>query len=310
MNVTVDALGFLLLLEAAVALLGTTIFFVVRNGRNKRLYRKTLKELNDLKAGDEDADRRSLRDEVAAAAVEEGSGGDAEAEGATQYLGEPVAVAPSGDLRADDLALQEAEAPEQAETGIPEEESAPDASPGQVRRLQRMVVFQKKTILDLMCYKDMFESAQKRLTEMQQSSSDLEGMIKSLVETGGPEAGPLAGSLTVLESTSKELSAFITVLDKENEALSEKFRVWESELQSISEELESGGDGSAGPGIDEGRYAELMAEKEEMAARLKEVSEQLQEKSTMLNDLQKQYEDLEKEYMILYRQQQQGGGAG
>lgn len=301
MKVSIDALHFLLLLETAVVLLGAAVFFAVRSGRHKRLYRKALKELDELKNTELDDDRLALREETAAAF---GAG----------YAGDETIA---------ETALPEVEAPASAELpaalpadGESSDQPEADASGGQVERLRRMVGLQKKTILDLMCYKDLFESAQQRLTHLQQSSADLQGMIQGLAAEGGPEAAPLTDSLTVLENTGKELSTFITVLEKENAALSEKFRIWESELDRINGDLEggietvgAGGAGGAGAGIDEGRYAELVAEREELALKLKEVSEHLQEKSTMLNDLQRQYEDLEKEYMVLYRQQQAAGGA-
>src|SRR5208283_4184794 len=47
------------------------------------------------------------------------------------------------------------------------------AMPDQVRRLQRMVTAQKNTILDLMCYKDIFEGARKRLFSLRQDNSEM-----------------------------------------------------------------------------------------------------------------------------------------
>lgn len=302
MIVTLDALHFLLLLEAAVVLCGTTIFFIVRNGRHKRLYQKTLKELASVTATESET---ALREEARLEAAPERPAPAAITE-EREAPALPAAEESFGGFPDEMIAAERpASGHAEEETAAPFPEESPDgAAAGQVRRLQRMVDFQKSTILDLMCYKDLFESAQQRLAALQQSSADLQRTIRNLIDTGGADAGTFSEPLAVLERNNNDLDHYIGTLTSESEALSEKFRVWEDEFRSISEDLGDGG--SSGSGLDEERCTLLLREKEELAARTLEVEGQLQEKSTMLGDLQRQYEDLEKEYMILYRQQQQG----
>jgi len=86
---------------------------------------------------------------------------------------------------------------------------------------------------------------------------------------------------------------------KRKTALSTKFTKLEDELKNLWEEAEHT------EGMDEGRYNELLKEKDDLISKLKEFEGKLQEKSSQFEDMQKQYEDIEKEYMILYKQQQE-----
>ena len=50
-----------------------------------------------------------------------------------------------------------------------------EESPNKLKRLQKMVNFQKKAILELMCYKDIFETARGRLDTLRESNYELQG---------------------------------------------------------------------------------------------------------------------------------------
>ncbi|MEW6118250.1 MAG: hypothetical protein AB1553_15330 [Nitrospirota bacterium] len=287
MTITIDALYFLLLVEGALVFFVLTLVLLSKNGKYKKLLQRSLKESEQARPDDRTGQTERVMMDTGIPAVQEtvehtGVAGE----------GEPLAVE-----SLDELPPAGAAAAEGAEGG--------EVSPGTVRRLQRMVNYQKNAILDLMCYKDIFESAQKKLTALHDSANDLRSKIQGLIETEG-EKGELVETMGVLDNNSSELEKFISVIERENENLSEKFRVWETEFKSISEDL---GDGASCAGadddIDEGRYNEILKEKEALVQMAREVEEKLQEKSTVLSEMQKQYEDLEKEYMILYRQQQQ-----
>lgn len=271
MTITIDVLYLLLLGEASLIFLITTIYFFARNRKHKRLYQKALKELSDTRSG---------------------------------------------------MFLQQGPQPEvQEETEMPEKQPAPAEifeAPqpalnsgetedegtliGKINKLQRIINFQKGKIIDLMCYKDILEGAQRKLSSVQNSYHDLKDRFVKLFGES-PENKGLAEAMETFENNNSELSSYIEILAKENETLAEKFKMWEDELKQIWEAAEKG------EAIYEGQYdeklSEIMHDKDELAAKLKEFEDKLQEKTKMFEDMQKQYEDLEKEYMILYRQQQQ-----
>lgn len=168
---------------------------------------------------------------------------------------------------------------------------------GKVNKLQHIINFQKGKIIDLMCYKDILEGAHKKLNAVQDSYQNLkERFVKLLGET--PENRGLADALEAFESNNNELNSYMEILGNENETLAEKFRRWEEELRQIWEEAEQTSV------IDEGRYTEIVKEKEDLVEKLKDFEHTVEEKTKLLDEMQKQHEDLEKEYMILYRQQQ------
>lgn len=172
---------------------------------------------------------------------------------------------------------------------------------GKVRKLNRIVNFQKNKILDLMGYKDMMESVGKKLSSIQQSNEELNDKIKTLAESSDHQED-FTLHLASFEQNNNELSSFIRVLERDNQTLSEKFSAWEAALKDLWEQAESG------EGVDEGMYTEAVEEKEELVSKLKDFEEKLQEKVNMLGEMQKQYDDLETEYMVLYRQQQAAEG--
>lgn len=261
--IKIDMLYFLLFGELLFILLLSVVYLSLKNRKYRQLYRKALTGLSAEPA----------------------------AHAAAETAQEPAA-SPSG---------QEAgtmvEAVDAAPDGGPEEEGTPQ---GRIRKLKRIVNLQKDKILDLMCYKDIFEGAQKKLSTIQVNNRDLQEKIKALGGSSGDGEG-FAAAVGSFESNNRDLEEFIRILEKENVNLSQKFAAWQEELKNIW----AGADSAEG--IDEGRYAELLKEKDELVAKMREFEEKLQDKSNQLEDMQKQYEDIEKEYMILYKQQQQAG---
>lgn len=278
--IKIDTLYFLLLIELALILFALSLYFFSMNRKNKDLYQKTLRKLNDFKSEQStDVFERQMSGE--SAVVEEGLHENMEQQRPLSDTGPTAAF--------------ESEHPEGEEAG---------ETPGKVRRLQRMVNFQKSTILELMCYKDVFEGARKRLAMLQQSNSELQEKVSVLVE-GGAKSEGLAEAVAALEENHIELDKYISIIEREDTRLSEKFQVWEEEFKNIAEDVTESPDAAA---MDDAKYSEILHEKETLVSKVKEFEENLDEKSKHLESMQAQYEDLEKEYMILYRQQQQNQG--
>jgi chromosome segregation ATPase len=276
MKITIDALHLLLLGEISLILLITTIYFFARNRKHKRLYQKALKELSDIKS--------------------QGSGVEGQQEIETKTERESLHETLPETPVEQPAVMETVEVPQ---SPVAAEETVDESSlVGKVNKLQRIINFQKGKIIDLMCYKDILEGSQKKLSSVQSGYQELKDRFTKLFGDP-PENKGVADAMEVFETNNKELSSYMEILGKENESLAEKFRLWEDELKQIWEEAEKS------EIIDEGRYGEIVHEKEELAAKLKEFEDKLQEKTKVFEDMQKQYEDLEKEYMILYRQQQQ-----
>jgi len=276
--VKIDPLYFLLLIELTLILFVLAGYLFFRNRKHKDLYQKTLRKLNDIKS------EKSLETFDRPA-----SGEAAFPETLPETLTETL-------IDQEQQPLQDsgpAEFLDSPQTG----DSEGGAMPDQLRRLQRMVNYQKSTILELMCYKDVFEGARKRLLLLKQDNNELQDKIRDLIKGGADGAGALAA----LEENNQDLEKFINVINKEDERLTEKFQIWEGEFKLISEDLKTGSDAAA---MDDVKYAEILREKEMLTARSKEFQEELEEKDKNLKAMQAQYEDLEKEYMVLYRQQQ------
>ncbi len=268
MTISIDALYLLLLGEFSLILLVSTIYLFLRNKKHKKLYQKTLKELTDMKSSAKTEMFESPR-------VEEPQQEQPKQEQpAPEPFAEPVPASDKGEA-VDEGSLA-----------------------GKINKLQHIINFQKGKIIDLMCYKDILEGAHKKLNAVQDSYLNLkERFVKLLGET--PENKGLADALEAFESNNNELNSYMEILENENETLAEKFRRWEEELKQIWEEAEQTSV------IDEGRYAEIVKEKEYLVEKLKDFEHVVEEKTKLLDEMQKQHEDLEKEYMVLYRQQQQ-----
>jgi len=283
--VKIDPLYFLLLIELALILFVLVVYLFFRNRKHKDLYQKTLRKLNDLKSeiSVETLDRPASSESAFA-----------------ETLSEPQPeTLPENLMEEEQQPLQDSGVPEFLDAGQPGDKEG-GAMPGQVRRLQRMVNSQKSTILELMCYKDVFEGARKRLALLQQENNGLQDKIRDLIK-GGAEGEGFAEVVSALEESNREMEKFISIINREDERLTDKFQAWEEDFKRISEDMETG---SAAAAIDDSKYAEILEEKEMLTARSKEFQDRLEEKDKSLEAMQAQYEDLEKEYMVLYRQQQ------
>ncbi|MCL4457531.1 MAG: hypothetical protein M1147_08400 [Nitrospirae bacterium] len=267
MIITIDALYFMLLIEFALIMLLLTVYFFSKNRKHAMLYRKTMKELADAKntaEGQTGGEPAPLPETAAAKQPEEASG-------------EPQPV-------------ETAEAAGESSLAV------------KVNKMHRIIDSQKGKILDLMCYKDIFDGAQTKLSSIQGGYNNLKSRLVTMFGES-PENKGIAEMIESFEGNNKELESYVEILSKENENLNEKFRAWEDELKKIWEE--AGDVEGVSAGMDEGKYGELMQEREKLRQTLTEFESKLQEKSKMFDDMQKQYEDMEKEYMILYKQQQQ-----
>lgn len=282
--IKIEMLHFLLLIELPIMLLLSTIYFLIKSRKYKKMYEKVLgkapQESNSV------PEKEDVRPAVPAAEEEVPLSAEITA---------PPAEEISLDMASPELGPEQPKAAPAWDGG----EAESDGSLlGRIGKLQRIVDFQKDKILDFMCYKDIFEGAEKKLTFIQQNNQGLQEKLKTLAASPENTEG-LNEAIDIFEKNNRDLEAFIKILEKENSSLSTKFTKLEDELKNLWEEAEHA------EGMDEGRYNELLKEKDELISKLKEFEGKLQEKSSQFEDMQKQYEDIEKEYMILYKQQQE-----
>lgn len=273
MTVTIDALYFLLLIEFALIMFIVSVYLFIKNRKHKRLHESVAKDLSLA--------RETIKDMGQAA----------------EHFQQEQAQKLTEQQKTD---VTEIEQPV-IESLIEEDVADEDTLKGKVRKMQRIIDSQKGKILELMCYKDIFEGAEKKLLSLSKSFQELQGRFVKLLEQS-PDNDAISESLKLLEVSNKEIESYIDILNRENNNLSHKFQLWEEELKKVTEEA------GHGEYIEEGMQAkiEIIAqEKEEMLSKIKEFEDKLKEKDNQLLNLQKQYEDIEKEYMILYRQQQQ-----
>ncbi|MFQ3574262.1 MAG: hypothetical protein SNJ53_06485 [Thermodesulfovibrionales bacterium] len=169
-----------------------------------------------------------------------------------------------------------------------------------ISKLKKIIEFQKQKIVDLMCYKDILESAEKRLSNIHINYQDLSQKFSSISEVI-EENKEFELTLEMFGENTNELKDFISILKRENETLLEKFNSWQEHLKSAwkeSDEIDVSGMG--------GDIEKFLKEKNELIEKLKDFEQKLNQKTKQLQEAQSQYEDLEKEYMTLYRQQHGG----
>lgn len=283
----IDPFYLLMLIELVVVLFAFTAFLFFRNRKHKNLYQKTLRQLNDLKSNEPERTSDS--------SARTAPSGDDLTDGLVEGLNEALADAPAE-------IVPEGQPDQQPLTDsvFTESVDGDEDEPDRLKRLQRMVNFQKRAIIELMCYKDIFESAKSRLGALNESNYELEERVKKMLE-GGMEGVGITEVTDALENNNHELEKFISILDRENSSLSGKFSMWEEKFRHIAEDaIESPAPQAAGDASCDG----VMQEKEELLIKVKGIEDQLEERNKSLEAMQAQYEDLEKEYMILYRQQQ------
>lgn len=264
MKINIDVFYLLCMAELLIILLVLTIFFFVRTRKFRKLYENAQKN--------------------PAAFVRPGEISEVVRDNETQ----------EAEFTVDDEQAQSAKA-------LPADsiENVEDGSSmqGNIRKLNQIVDFQKNKILDLMGYKDLMESASKKLTTLHQSNEEFTEKIRKLAEAS-PNKEDFTLSFASIEDNNNKMSSFISIMEKENTALSNKFVSWEENLKDLWEQAESGVE------VDEGLYSEAVQGKDELVAKLKDFEEQFNEKVKTLSEMQQQYDDLETEYMVLYRQQQ------
>jgi flagellar capping protein FliD len=269
MVIKIDALYFLLIVELAAVFFAVSAYLFVKNRKYRAVIRKASK-------ADESSMPAQIERETETAAQRETAVEDA------SIQEEPAAIQDA------DIVISEG-----------------GEVPANVGKLRQIVKFQKSKILELMCYKDIFEGAQKKLTGIKGGNDVLQDRFVKLLGESIENKG-LADALESFGKNNNELQSCITVLEKENETLNEKFARWEEELKRIWAEAEAAG--GIEEGLQGGQYGEklneILKEREELMAKLKEFEGTLKEKDDQLADMQKQYEDIEKEYMVLYNQQQ------
>jgi len=277
MTVTLDALYFLLLIEFALIMFIVSVYLFIKNRKHKKLHEKTTKELFLA--------REAIKD------MEQAAGAD------IQQTAEHFQQAEAQEI----IEQQKTDATEidqpPAESLIEDDIADEDTLKGKVRKMQKIINSQKGKILELICYKDIFEGAEKKLLPLSERFKELQEKFVKLLEQS-PDNADIRESLKLLETNNKEIESCMDILNKENNNLSRKFELWEEELKKITEEAEHGE-------YEKDMQDKIAQEKEEMLLKIKEFEDKLKEKDNQLLGLQKQYEDIEKEYMILYRQQQQ-----
>lgn len=284
----IDALYLMLLVEFSLLLLLSAVYFFFKKRKYSMLYQKTLQELAAAKdtiaipqATKEQPDEKT----------EEPAEQPKETIGQPEQEPETAEEQPAMEKR-EEMA---AETPQEPHFLDAIDDTADDDTlRGTIKKLRRIINFQKNKMLDFMCFKDIFEGAQKKLGYIQQSNQDLQDRMKLLINTCERKE-EIEETVALFENNNSELESYVGILNKENETLAGKFRVLEEELKKLWEEAEYS------EGVDESKFQEIMNEKNEIAGKLKEFEEKLKEKSKLVEDMQTQYEDLEKEYMILYQ---------
>jgi chromosome segregation ATPase len=269
MKINIDVFYLLCMAELFIILLVLTVFFFVRTRKFKKLYENVQK--NPV---------------------------------VPVRPGEIPEVVPDNEIRKAEFTVDDKQVHSEQALPAASIENVEDGSSvqGNIRKLNQIVDFQKNKILDLMGYKDLMESASKKLTTLQQSNEEFTEKIRKLAESS-PNKEDFTLSLAAIEDNNNKMSSFISIMEKENSTLSDKFVSWEENLKGLWEQAESGGE------VDEGLYSEAVQGKDELVAKLKEFEEQFNEKQKTLNEMQQQYDELETEYMVLYRQQQAADAA-
>lgn len=260
MQITFDALYFLLIIEFVVIAIVAGMYLYSKNRRQGALYRKTAEELKEALSIIEE-----LEDKIADRSITE--------------IQRPSSVFALTDISGDTAGIQDIEK---------------ESLKGRIRKLQEIIGFQKNKIIDLMCYKDILETAQKKLGMIYNTNNELRGRFVELIGKSIENRG-VAEALELFVNNNNELASYIEVLRKENSSLDEKFRSWQRNLEMLLDAAMTCDQ------FDEDAYAEVVREKEELMLRLKAFDDMLQKKSRLMEDMQRQYEDLEKEYMILFK---------
>lgn len=286
MTLTLSPLLILFLGELILIALALTIYMTVSRFKYKRLYTELLAKSKSQRE-EEVALSESKQDLAHVSAVSRKTEDSLEAtdKKVTEHTEEVIGSVDTS---------QETEA--FTDETLKEDSTEEKASEPGIEQLKSIVEFQKEKILNLMCYKDILDSAQNKLSHIHEGYQDLSQRFSAVAETVG-ENKEFELALEMFGDNTKELEDFISALKQENEALLEKFNQWEGQLKEM---WETSKDITASPaGVDPAEQAELLE-------KIREFEEKLKEKTKQLEEAQAQYEDLEKEYMTLYRQHHHG----
>jgi Mg-chelatase subunit ChlD/flagellar biosynthesis regulator FlaF len=194
----------------------------------------------------------------------------------------PIPVAESPAAEKESAVVQEA-APLAIELSLGDD-AEPDAN--RIKKLIRVIEFQKGKISELMTVGDIFENVREKLGSLHEKSAMMNRNIKTLSETHnlGDE---MSESVEAVDNENKVIADYVVVIEKEQNSLVEKFRKWEEDLQLLMKDEDISESSSLA----------------DLEAQLQEKVEQLKAKEENIADLTSQLESLDKEYMILYHAQ-------
>jgi hypothetical protein len=286
MILSINALAFILIIETGLISMVLAVFFIYRNRYHRGLYAKTVKELEDA-----EQELLELKKNQAASHFEPPAPLN------------PVEEMPKFEIEPEPAPEPEAaiepEAPIQPEVKAQSAEEPPAEvipSGATIAKLLHMVKFNKNTILELMCFKDILGQAQGRLDVFSKGMQEISASLQWALEAGDSEEAK--SSLKSIEKTSQDMAACTEVVGREDVSLTGKFGRWEEEFKRLWAELEDiSATAEDVKDVDVSGQEDLLQRNSELEARLAE-------KAKEIDEMQITYNDLEKEYMILYRAQQ------
>jgi len=165
--------------------------------------------------------------------------------------------------------------------------------------LQHIIDFQKTLVHDLLSSRDIFESAQQKLSSIHKSYQGLQSRIRQQGEAAGGK--DTEGQADIVESGNRDLEKNISLLKAENEALSAKFNSWSDKMQTLwKSPAAAGQEALSGTGTDR-----VAKGSDELLAKVSELEGAVKEKDRLLKNLQTKLDSLEKEYLILYQQKEE-----
>lgn len=312
MTIEIDALYFMLVVEAFLILLVAMILLARKQARYKALYEKAV-------SGQE----LGVKEEPVAITEKSAPASEPEPQPEIEPEPEPEPVAITVESETEEPKKEESEpdwgdafseqgvvasegetlSKEPAPEEQPEVQAGSDDKQAAAVNLHKVVKFQKKKIIDLMGYKDLFESAQKKLKSILKNYEDVQERFSTLA-TWLPDNEELKAATEQVIGNNSDLSGFVATIEKSSAALSEQFGSYDEQLNELMQQSDAAGEAGVAE-VDEGVYKDILKEKEELVAKVKEFEDMLKEKADKVAQVEAQYEDLENEYMTLYRQQQQ-----
>ncbi|TAN42300.1 MAG: hypothetical protein EPN22_12760 [Nitrospirae bacterium] len=329
MTIEIDALYFMLVVEAFLIILVAMVVLARRQARYKALYEKAVSggevavkegpveivekpvSVPEREPEPEPELKPAPEPELEPEQIKEGPVIESVPASAPEPGPEPAALEveaeKEGPEKEEDLDWGDAFAEQAAAPGGGEAVSVDDLLAGQeeasgdnrqtASTLHKVVKFQKQKIVDLMGYKDLFESAQKKLKSILKTYEDVQERFSTLT-AWLPDNEELKAATEQVIGNNSELSGFVTTIEKSSSALAEQFGSWDEQLNGLMQQ------GGVEGEVDEAVYSGILKEKEDLVAKIKEFEELLKEKADKVAKVEAQYEDLENEYMTLYRQQQ------